>query len=165
MCYTEVPEDLDTLSRQRDRWQRGLINTLWRHKIMFFNPKYGVIGMLAFPFFVFFELLGPMIEIIGLLMISASYLLGMLDLTFMLLFFVVSMFFGSIISVGTLLLEEISFGKYQGKRDMWRLIVYALAENVGYRQMTLLWRLKGMWAYFRGDKRWGAMKRKGFTSS
>jgi cellulose synthase/poly-beta-1,6-N-acetylglucosamine synthase-like glycosyltransferase len=165
VCYTEVPEDLDTLSRQRDRWQRGLIDTLWRHRVMFLNPKYGVIGMLAFPFFVFFEMLGPLIEVLGLLMISVSYLLGYLDLTFMLLFFVVSMFFGSIISVGTLLLEEISFGKYKGKREMLRLICFALIENIGYRQMTLLWRLKGVWSYLRGDKRWGTMKRKGFTSS
>jgi len=132
---------------------------------MMFNPKYGVIGMLSFPFFFIFELLGPIIEILGLLMISISYLLGFLDITFMLLFLVVSMFFGSIISVGTLVLEEISFGKYQGNRDFMRLILYAFLENIGYRQMTLVWRVKGIWAYLRGDRRWGKMKRKGFEKS
>jgi cellulose synthase/poly-beta-1,6-N-acetylglucosamine synthase-like glycosyltransferase len=165
VCYTEVPEDSEVLSRQRDRWQRGLMDTLWRHRVMMFNPRYGVIGMLSFPFFFIFELLGPIIEILGLLMISISYLLGFLDITFMLLFLVVSMLFGSIISVGTLVLEEISFGKYQGNRDFMRLVLFAFLENVGYRQMTLVWRVKGIWAYLRGDRRWGKMKRKGFEKS
>ena len=165
VCYTEVPEDPDTLSRQRDRWQRGLMDTLWRHRAMFFNPQFGIIGMVVFPFFVFFEMLGPLLEIIGLFMISISYLLGFLDMTFMLLFLTVSMFFGTLISIGTLVLEELSFGKYQGGRDLRRLVMCAILENIGYRQLTLTWRLKGIWSYLKGDQNWGKMKRKGFSKS
>ena len=165
VCYTEVPEDSDTLARQRDRWQRGLMDTLWRHRALFLNPRFGVIGMVVFPFFVFFEMLGPLLEILGLLMISISYLFGFLDMTFMLLFLTVSMLFGTLISIGTLILEELSFGKYQGSRDLRRLILCAILENIGYRQLTLVWRLKGIWSYLKGDQNWGKMKRKGFSQS
>jgi hypothetical protein len=110
-------------------------------------------------------MLGPILELLGLFMISISYLLGFLDITFMLLFLTVSMLFGTLISIGTLVLEELSFGKYTGGRDLRRLLVCALFENVGYRQLTLLWRLKGIWSYLKGDQNWGKMKRKGFKKS
>lgn len=164
VCYTEVPESGAVLSRQRDRWQRGLIDSLWRHRRMFLNPNYGVIGMISFPFFIFFELLGPIIELLGLIMISISYLIGYLDAGFMLLFISVSMLFGSMISVGTLILEEITFGLYPGWKSLAQLIGYAFLENLGYRQMTLSWRLRGIWGAIRGDHGWGEMVRKGFNS-
>ena len=132
---------------------------------MFFNPSFGIIGMIVYPFFVFFEMLGPFLDIIGLLMISISYLLGFLDITFMLLFLSVSMFFGTLISIGTLVLEELSFGKYQGGRALGSLVLCAILENFGYRQLTLTWRLKGIWSYLKGDQNWGKMKRKGFGKS
>lgn len=162
VCYTEVPESGQILSRQRDRWQRGLIDSLWRHKRMFLNPRYGVIGMISFPFFVFFELLGPLIELLGLIMISISYLAGYLDSGFMLLFISVSMLFGSMISVGTLILEELTFGLYPGWRSLTQLVAYAFLENIGYRQLTLSWRLRGIWGAIKGDHGWGEMVRKGF---
>ena len=165
VCYTEVPERGDVLSRQRDRWQRGLIDSLWRHRRMFLNPRYGVIGMVSFPFFVFFEFLGPLIELGGLVMISISYLVGYLDAGFMLLFIGVSMLFGSLISVGTLILEELTFGLYPGWRNLLKIVSYALLENLGYRQLTLSWRLRGVWGALRGDRQWGEMIRKGFSSS
>lgn len=164
VCYTEVPESGDVLSRQRDRWQRGLIDSLWRHRRMFMNPQYGVIGMISFPFFVFFELLGPVIELTGLIMISLSYLAGYLDVGFMLLFIAVSMMFGSMISVGTLVLEELTFGLYPGWRNLMKLVSYAMLENLGYRQLTLAWRLRGVWGAIKGDRQWGQMIRKGFNA-
>ena len=164
VCYTEVPESGDVLSRQRDRWQRGLIDSLWRHRRMFMNPQYGVIGMISFPFFVFFELLGPVIELTGLIMISLSYLAGYLDVGFMLLFIAVSMMFGSMISVGTLVLEELTFGLYPGWRNLMKLVSYAMLENLGYRQLTLAWRLRGVWGAIKGDRQWGQRIRKGFNA-
>ena len=132
---------------------------------MFLNPRYGVIGMISFPFFVFFEFLGPLIELGGLIMISISYLIGYLDAGFMLLFIGVSMLFGSLISVGTLILEELTFGLYPGWKNLFKIVCYALFENLGYRQLTLSWRLRGVWGALRGDRRWGKMVRKGFGSS
>lgn len=164
-CYTEVPESLEQLGRQRDRWHRGLIDSIWRHRTMFFNPRYGLVGMVIFPFFAIFEMLGPIVELVGLVTVSISYLLGVVDTSFMLLFLTVSLFFGVLLSVATLALEEISFSVYPNWRDLLRMTMFGIIENFGYRQLTLYWRLRGMVNYFRGVQAWGAMSRRGFGAS
>ena len=164
-CYTEVPESLEQLGRQRDRWHRGLIDSIWRHRTMFLNPRYGVVGMVIFPFFAIFEMLGPIFELVGLVTVSISYLLGIVDTSFMLLFLTVSLFFGVLLSVATLALEEISFSVYPNWRDLLRMTMFGIFENFGYRQLTLYWRLRGMVNYFRGVQAWGAMSRRGFGGS
>ncbi len=164
-CYTEVPESLEQLGRQRDRWHRGLIDSIWRHRTMFFNPRYGVVGMVIFPFFAIFEMLGPVVELIGLVTVAISYVLGVVDTSFMLLFLTVSLIFGVLLSVATLALEEISFSVYPNWRDLLRMTMFGIIENFGYRQLTLYWRLRGMVNYFRGVQAWGAMSRRGFGAS
>ena len=65
VCWTEAPADFRSLCRQRNRWHRGLIETLWRHRSMFLRPRYGVVGLVALPYFLLFEALGPIVEIVG----------------------------------------------------------------------------------------------------
>ena len=163
-CYTEVPESLDVLGRQRNRWQRGLMDSVQRHKVMLFNPRYGVIGMVVFPFFAVFEMLGPLLELVGLVFVTFSYFLGVVDVPFMCLFLMVSVLFGVMLSVLSLMLEELSYASYPRWRDLLRMTLYAVLENFGYRQLTLWWRVKGMWSFLRGQKQWGAMVRKGFAA-
>jgi cellulose synthase/poly-beta-1,6-N-acetylglucosamine synthase-like glycosyltransferase len=162
-CYTEVPESLSVLGRQRDRWQRGLMDSVLRHRVMFLRRRYGVVGLVVFPFFAFFEMCGPLVELAGLVFVLLSFPLGFVDVDFMVLFFGVAFLAGMMVSLATLILEELSFGTYPTWSDLRRMFVYAVADNLGYRQLTLVWRIKGMWAFFRGQKQWGAMTRKGFA--
>jgi cellulose synthase/poly-beta-1,6-N-acetylglucosamine synthase-like glycosyltransferase len=113
VCWTESPESLRVLGRQRNRWHRGLLQTIWLHKRMLFNPRYGAVGLFAFPYFAVFELLGPFVETFGYAAVVVSYLLGMLDLQFFLLFLAVSILYGIFLSIAAILLEEIS-------RSSWR---------------------------------------------
>lgn len=161
-CYTEVPEDLGVLSRQRNRWQRGLIDTMNRHKKMLFNPRYGVVGMVAYPFFAVFEMLGPVVEISGVVFVVFSYILGYADVVFLFLYVNVAVLFGIMLSVSAVFLEELSFRAYPRWRDIGKMCIFAVLENFGYRHLTLIWRIKGIYAYFKGSKQWGAMTRKGF---
>ena len=68
---------------------------------------------------------------------------------------------GIVLSVGSLVLEELSFRKYPRYRHIAKLFIYAVIENFGYRQLNTWWRLRGIIDYFRGKKTWGAMERKG----
>ncbi len=163
-CYTEVPEDLGVLGRQRNRWQRGLIDVITRHRRMLLNPNYGVIGMMAYPFFAIFEMLGPVIELSGVIIVLISYILGFADVTFVLLYVNVAVLFGIMLSIAAILLEELSFSAYPRWRDIFQMCLYAIFENLGYRHLTLVWRIKGYISYFKGSKQWGAMQRKGFGS-
>jgi cellulose synthase/poly-beta-1,6-N-acetylglucosamine synthase-like glycosyltransferase len=164
VCWTEAPSSLRVLGRQRNRWQRGLMETLLRHRDMVLEPRYGRIGLLAMPYFVLYELLAPVVEFIGFLLIPVITILGRLNLEMLLTLFLVSLVYGVLLSLGAVLLEEISFHRYPSPRDLWRLMIFAVLENFGYRQLSVWWRIKGMIDHLRGVKSWGAMQRVGFTS-
>jgi cellulose synthase/poly-beta-1,6-N-acetylglucosamine synthase-like glycosyltransferase len=165
VAWTEVPETAAVLGRQRDRWHRGLADVLWRHRGVAFNPKYGAMGFVAYPYFLLVELLAPLIEAIGLVGLLVGILLGFLNWQFAVLFFLVAYGLGLVLSAFTLLLEEVSFHRYQGFRNRVLLLGWALVENTGYRQLTVIWRLRGLWNFVRGRKDWGRMERTGFRAA
>jgi len=165
VCWTEVPDTAKVLSRQRNRWHRGLLDTMLIHRTMFLNPRYGVIGMAAMPYFVFVELMGPVVEFFGYCAMVVLLTMGSLNLQVGILFFIVALFYGVMFSVGAVLLEELSFQRYPNPRDLALLLSFGVLENFGYRQLTAWWRIKGIWDYFRGKNAWGSMQRKGFSSS
>jgi cellulose synthase/poly-beta-1,6-N-acetylglucosamine synthase-like glycosyltransferase len=162
VAWTEVPETAAVLGRQRDRWHRGLADVLWRHRGMMFNPRYGITGLFVFPYYVFIELLAPVIEVVGLVTLGLGLALGMLDWRFAALFYLTAYGLGTALTVLTLILEDLSFHRYETFRDRGLLFWWALMENIGYRQMTVYWRLRGLWKFIRGRKEWGVMERKGF---
>lgn len=164
-CWTEVPESLRTLALQRNRWQRGTLQVLGYHRRMLFNPRYGVIGMLAMPFAVVFEAAGPIIELTGYVVTALALAFGVLDWQFAELFFLAAVVYGALLSVAAVALEELSFRRYPKVTDLLRLVAYGVLENFGYRQLATWWRIVGVVDYFRGQQGWGAMKRKGFATT
>lgn len=162
ICWTEAPEDFRTLKNQRVRWQRGLAESLWRSRGMLFHPRSGTVGWLAFPFMLVFELLGPLIEVVGYLFMGVAYSTGMVSGAAFLAFLTVALGLGALLSVNALLLEEFSFHLYPRMRDILILFGAALLENFGYRQLITLWRLGGFLRWWLpGKGQWGAMVRKG----
>jgi len=164
VAWTEVPESAAVLGRQRDRWHRGLADVLWRHRRMMFNPRYGVTGLFVYPYYAFVELLAPLIEVIGLLTLGLGLAFGMLAWKFAALFYLTAYGLGTAMTAFTLILEDLSFHRYATFRDRALLFWWALLENLGYRQLTVYWRLRGLWKFIRGRKEWGAMERKGFQA-
>ncbi|MFL5929084.1 MAG: glycosyltransferase [Gaiellaceae bacterium] len=161
VCWTEAPEDLRTLSRQRRRWQRGLGQSVWRHRRMLANPRYGVLGVLAFPYFAIFELLGPVIEIVGPIVTIYWWAEGRLSTLFLVCFLVVSFFLGILLTLAALGLEEFSFRRHPRTREILRLAAYSIVENLGYRQLNAVWRTMGLVDLARRRRGWGAQKRRG----
>jgi cellulose synthase/poly-beta-1,6-N-acetylglucosamine synthase-like glycosyltransferase len=163
VCWTEVPESLRILANQRNRWQRGLIDSLRRHKNMFFNPRFGVIGMVAFPYFLFFEMLGPVVELSGYVIVPLSYAMGLLDVQLFLLFLSLAIFFGLVFSTSSIAAEEIFYRRYPRMTDVLKLTLFAVIENFGYRQLHAWWRFTGIVDYLLKRSGWGKMVRKGFS--
>lgn len=164
VAWTEVPTNLNQLRRQRDRWHRGLAEVLWRHKKMFLNPRYGKLGMLSFPYFVLVELLAPLMEVIGLAGLALGLYLHAVSLEFALLFFALAYGYCVLLSGLSLVLDELSFHRYERVRDRIGLLMWAMLENLGYRQLTTLFRLEGFVRFFLGRRDWGVMERKGFRA-
>jgi cellulose synthase/poly-beta-1,6-N-acetylglucosamine synthase-like glycosyltransferase len=164
VAWTECPENLRSLSRQRDRWQRGLFQTLTRHSVMLLNPRYGRVGLLAFPYFFFLEMLGPIVESLGHVSFMAMVVTGRVDLLFGAAFLGAAVVLGTTLSISAVVLEELSFRRYPRISDLARLFALAVVENLGYRQLSAWWRLKGMISALKGDVGWGAQTRRGFTA-
>lgn len=160
-CWTEVPESLSILHRQRDRWQRGLIDILYFHRTMQLNPRYGRIGLLSMPYFFLFELFGPFIEIQGYLMVIAAFFLGLLDLKIALLLFITTILLGVLVSVFSLVIVEKENNYFPGPY-MTTMLLYAFLENFGVRQMISFWRITGYFSALRQINAWGKMTRQGF---
>jgi cellulose synthase/poly-beta-1,6-N-acetylglucosamine synthase-like glycosyltransferase len=165
ICWTEVPESFRVLRRQRTRWQRGLIDTLVRHRSMIGRPRYGSVGMIALPGFFIFEMLAPLVEMSGYLLLPVLWALGLLNPTVAGTFFMLAIMYMVLVSALAVLLEDIAFRRYPSVRDLGRLLVGAVLENFGFRQLTVWWRVRAFWEYLRGDLSWGAMERRGVSAS
>ena len=163
VCWTEAPDTVKVLRRQRTRWQRGLCETLWTHRRMLFNKRYGRIGLLSLPQFLLFDLIAPVLESVGLVLIPIFCLLGMIRLEFLFAYFAVVVLFGVFCSMTSFALAEVSFFKTTRRRDMVLYGLAAIGENFGYRQLNALWRIEGIWQFLRGRQGWGEMTRKGFA--
>ncbi len=165
VAWTECPETIPVLGRQRDRWQRGLLESLMRHKPFMLNPRYGRLGFIAYPYFFFLELLGPTIEALGYASFILCLAFGRISIGFMAAFLFAAFIFGMILSIIAVSLEELSFQRYPRLRDIGQLFFLAIAENIGYRQMLSYYRVLSVFTMFSKNRGWGEMTRKGFSSS
>jgi cellulose synthase/poly-beta-1,6-N-acetylglucosamine synthase-like glycosyltransferase len=165
MCWTEAPSDLKSLRRQRARWQKGLLQVLWDNRDMLLRPRYGRIGWFALPYLWLFELLAPVVEVAGIFTIALAAWFGVLSHGFCLEFLLFGYAFATVISIGSVLQEEITYKRYNDWQDVARLVSCCFFEHFPYRQLHMIWRLQGLWQYFRGDMAWKTVKRQGLRSA
>jgi cellulose synthase/poly-beta-1,6-N-acetylglucosamine synthase-like glycosyltransferase len=163
ICWTEAPESLRVLARQRNRWHRGLIDTMLHNAKMLFNPRYDVTGLFAMPFYFIFEMLGPLIELTGYLIFICCLILGQLNTPFALLFFLLAVVLGTLLSLLAILLEEYSSHRYPRLQDILIITLFSLLENIIYRQWLAVVRAKAFFDFSKGKQEWGAMEKKGFA--
>ncbi|MEJ5263136.1 MAG: glycosyltransferase [Ignavibacterium sp.] len=163
ICWTEAPESLKILMRQRTRWQKGTIECLLLHKDLIFNHNYGLMGIIAVPYYLIYEFLGPIIELIGYIFFFMSLVLGILSLEFTIAFLAAAILYGIMLSILSVILEELSFRKYPEIKHLLILFLTAVIENFGYRQITTWWRFKGTVEFFLGKRNWGSMEKKGIS--
>ncbi len=160
VCWTEAPEDLRTLKNQRVRWQRGLCESLTQNVDLLCHPKGGTIGWLAFPFMAVFEWIGPAIEVLGYCFLILSFIMGLVSMQMWLILLAAAIGLGILLSVSALLLEEMSFHVYPDQRDVLKLLLAAILENFGYRQLNSVWKLIGLYRWVCGKQAtWGTMTR------
>lgn len=163
LCWTEAPSTYQVLGRQRNRWARGTIETLKIHRNIFFNKKYGLLGMVSYPFWYFYEWLSPFVEAVGLIFFFILALFGWVNWPFFLCLLAAVYTFAMLISSFALLSEEMSYFKYTNKRDIFKMILVALIEPFWFHPRVVWWSLKGNFDLYKGKKSWGEMTRQGFV--
>jgi cellulose synthase/poly-beta-1,6-N-acetylglucosamine synthase-like glycosyltransferase len=162
VCWTEAPENSRVLRKQRRRWHHACVEMMIFHWRMFFNPRYRATGLLALPAMLIFEMIGPIVELSGYLVTTVLLILGKLaPLTFVLLL-ILAILYGLVLTFGAIALEDATSHRFPGWDALRRVLLYAVAENLGYRQLLHVWRIEGFWAFFRKEG-WGTMERKGLS--
>ncbi len=161
VCWTEAPEDLRSLARQRRRGPGGRAASRGRHPPPIGQPRDGARGVVGLAVLVVVECLGAAHEGAGGSEEHPTELLGGLSLEYMVAFFALSGVLGVLLSVAALVLDEFSFRRYKRGRDVGRLVAYAVFETFGYRQLVAFWRTLAYFDLARGKKDWGRQRRHG----
>jgi cellulose synthase/poly-beta-1,6-N-acetylglucosamine synthase-like glycosyltransferase len=161
IAWTEVPSTLRTLGRQRSRWHRGLAEVIRMHWRVIGRPRYGLMGLVVMPYYLMVELLAPVVEALGLVFLGVALYLHALELPFALLLALAAYGFALILGMMALTMEEWFDGHNSRLRDRTARILITLLEQLGYRQLTVWWRLRGLVQFARGKTTWGEQTRLG----
>lgn len=165
LCWTEAPTSAKILGRQRNRWTRGTIETLKFHKKMFLNPKFGLVGILSYPYWFFFEMLAPIVELTGFLGLLIMASLGMVEWRTCLSFFLFIVSFGYMYSAFAIYMEVRTYHMYKRRKDIAILLLTSLTEPFFFHPFVVWAAIKGYIDYIRKKKSWGEMTRQGFGQS
>ena len=164
LAWTQAPEDWQSLRSQRHRWRRGLLQALWRYRRMIGNPRFGAAGLWSLPYVAFFEGLGPIIETAGYLVTIVAALLGYLNWQYFYMMIAVSVLFGAAVTLLAVLFSDLTSRQYMRGRELVLLVVIAILESFGYRQLNSLWGCVGTVQALAGTGGWGPMKRQAFRT-
>lgn len=162
IAFTETPEDLGSLMQQRDRWHRGLMDTLQLHRAMMFNPAYGKVGTVVLPWYVVFKFFAPIVEMVGYLWFTWAVIAGFVSWPVAVALLAAIFLWGVLITLQSLYVDHKTFNLYDGAKERLKLTVVALLFNLGYRQFTVFCRLRGLVRYLKGETSWGVVRRRGF---
>ena len=166
LCWTEVPETREVLIRQRTRWARGLVQTLFLHRKMFFNPKYGRTAFFILPYFFIFEFLVPIIEFIGIILLIAGIITGSLNTDHLIIMSAFVYLFYLLITLVSIIIDDLLYKSYANYKELMVLIFMAIIEPFVYHPLNVYASLKGYWFFFRQTEQiWGVMVRKGYATT
>lgn len=165
IVWTQAPERLGDLGRQRRRWYRGLLEVITANRDMIANPRYGSIGLVAIPVHILAEAFGPLLEAYGYVVVIAAILLGILHVEFFVLFLLVIIGIGIFLSTFGVFSEVWGYRRYSEPREIAILLGASIVENVGYRQLRALWSVYGLGEFIRRDTSWGSIRRQSFDES
>lgn len=160
ICWSQVPEKLKDLKGQRRRWHIGLITSLNSHRYIFLNPKYGLVGIFSFLYFVVYEMFSCIIDVFGLIIILISYFSGLLNLKFLITFLFIYIFYSVIISLTAIILENYMFKYILKLSTLLKLMLFAFLESFGYRQLCSWYRITGFIGYRKRKYQWNKISRK-----
>lgn len=165
LCWTEAPDSYKIFVSQRNRWTRGTIETLKEHRVIGFNRKYGVLGMLSYPYWLIFERLAPIIEVVGIIYFIVLLIIRDIQWQYALGFFLAAYLSSIIFTLYTLFAEELTYNQYKKKGVGVKLLFSAFLEPLLLHPVALYAAIRGNYDYyFNKKKKWGIMTRKGLSS-
>lgn len=162
LCWTEGPTTLKVFGRQRTRWGSGLAQIMSIHRKIIFNPRYGRLGLIVFPYHFFYELFAPVIEFTGILFYIYLIITHQINWPFALILIVFVYTYSVMITTLALLWDQITFKYYKTWGEVIGLCLMAFLEPFIYHPLIIFFALKGYFNFVTGRKHvWGDMQRQG----
>lgn len=165
VCWTQVPDRLSDLAGQRRRWQRGALETLWQHRDAALRPGYGVPGTLGLGSMIVIDVIGPGLELLGYALALLLAATGHIAWSWFIALFAIVSSFGFLLSASAILLQEIELRRTGSIKAVGLLLLAAVIENFGYRQLSNVWRCAGTMDFLTGRREWGHIQRRTFGVS
>lgn len=166
LCWTEAPDNYKIFISQRNRWTRGTIETLRKHRKIAFNKKYRSLGMLSYPYWLFFERLAPVIEVIGIVYFAILMALNEVRWDYAIAFIILAYLFTVLFSIVAIFSEELTYHQYKKKGTGLKLLMISVLEPFVLHPFILYAAIRGnMDYYFNKKKKWGEMTRKGMAKA
>ena len=160
VCWTQVPEKLGDLKKQRKRWHLGLFQTMWKHREIMANPKYGAVGVVSYMYFLLYELLSPFIEVFGVLSMVFAYFIDLLNLRFMLVFLLIYALYNSILTLTAFFSRIQTIDLTVKFMDFLKAVMLCFFEVTTLRFIMAFVRLMAFNGYKKKKLDWGRIERK-----
>lgn len=165
LCWTEAPDSYKIFISQRNRWTRGTIETLKKHRKIGFNRKYNTLGMISYPYWLIYERLAPIIEVLGIFYFLFLLINNNIKWDYAIAFILLCYLFTVMFSIITIITEELTYHQYKKKGIGIRLIMTAFLEPFTNHPFIVYAALKGNFDYYFNKKiKWGEMTRKGMSN-
>lgn len=159
VCWSQCPSTIKDLKKQRRRWYLGLFQCLYKHKRMFFAQEYGVVGYVSYLYYLLYELLSPFIELFGLATIAVAYLVELINVPFMILFFLIYAIYGSVLTITAFFTRIYTQNIKLSVLDVCKAIYLCIAESIFFRFVQAFTRMTAFWGYRKRKNQWGQIQR------
>lgn len=158
IACTEGPDRAATLVRQRARWQKVVLEVVWAYRRMLLRPRYGSVGMLAFPYFILYEALAPAVQLFSALSLAAAIAVGVLDWPAYLCMLGAVAFCGAIVAASALALHEQAYRDYRFGH-LLRLLLLGPLDLFYFRPLIMYAGIRGTLQFIKGDRGWDKFER------
>lgn len=160
VCWSQVPESLGDLRKQRRRWHLGLFQSLMKHRKVFMNPVYGWLGMVSYLYYLLYELLSPVFQVIGWAAMAASAVTGILNWDFMIRFYLMYTMYNAVLTITIFFQRIYTLNLKMSALDVVKAVAVCVLENVFFRLFLDVVRATAFIGYGKRKKQWGSIKRK-----
>lgn len=160
ICWSQAPEKLGDLIKQRKRWHIGLLQSMMKYKELFLNMKFGMISFISYLYFFIYELLSPIIEVIGILVTVIAFLVNLININFMIVFFLLYAAFGAILSLTIFLARIYIQDAKLSVGDFIKALMLCFIEIAGLRQIMSVARISAIIGYRKSKMQWTDITRR-----
>lgn len=160
ICWSQVPENLHDLAKQRRRWHRGLYQSLEIHRKMLGNKLYAPVSTISYPYFMLYELYSPYIELLGLVSIVLALMAQTLNIKFAIVFFCIYAAFGAVMSLTAFFSRIHTIDLKIGFMDVVKAVLLCFFEISFLRFILAIVRMGALIGIKKNGYSWGSIERK-----